>query len=169
MKGVNCTIRDGIAIGKGCVIGAGALIMHDTEPLLFIKAIKPYEEVAKMAVTIIIVTIAFIWLLLETKFLTIHLLQLAALPPPELNIGELLMLGIAMVFLAVGFTMFEPEENNIPRYERYYILWKDPVLHRVLKLYHKDRLIPPGLLEMAEIRTRTYERIESEIETVIEQ
>lgn len=30
--GINATIRDKIRIGKGCVIGAGALITRDTEP-----------------------------------------------------------------------------------------------------------------------------------------
>ncbi len=29
--GVNCTIRDGVTVGARCVIGAGALILHDTE------------------------------------------------------------------------------------------------------------------------------------------
>ena len=30
--GVNATIRDGVTIGPECVIGAGAVILHDTEP-----------------------------------------------------------------------------------------------------------------------------------------
>lgn len=30
--GVNCTIRDGVKIAERCIIGAGALILRDTEP-----------------------------------------------------------------------------------------------------------------------------------------
>lgn len=30
--GVNATLRDGIKVAEGCVVGADALILHDTEP-----------------------------------------------------------------------------------------------------------------------------------------
>ena len=44
--GVNATFRDGISVAPRCVIGAGALVMRDTEEgdVLSVPGTKPYSK-----------------------------------------------------------------------------------------------------------------------------
>lgn len=115
-----------------------------------------------MITAVIIITIAFIWLLWETRLFSVDLMGRGLL-----DIGEILMLGLGMIFMAIGLTVSPFKAFCI--YGKYYRLFKDPVLHRVLKLERRSRYISPGLIELADCRVRMFERLESEIETVIEQ
>jgi acetyltransferase-like isoleucine patch superfamily enzyme len=38
--GVNATVRDGITIGRDCVVGAGTVLLRDAEPGSVFKAIS---------------------------------------------------------------------------------------------------------------------------------
>ncbi len=63
-----------------------------------------------MIVAIIIIGLAFIWLGHETKWLTVRLLRDA------FSVGGILMMGLAMVFLAIGFA-FLPLKKRCDRAE----------------------------------------------------
>ena len=124
-----------------------------------------------MLAAIFIVIIILGWLLWETKFLTVDLMDSASRcdSRPNIDISGLLMMAIGMVFLAIGFVLFPIKEyEEYEEYEEYYCLYKDPVLHRVLKLYRGNRMISPSLLSMAVYKTRIYARMQSEVEPAIE-
>lgn len=115
-----------------------------------------------MIATIVIVTIAFIWLLIETEFFTVELMGLCR----RGILTKMCDMMLGFIMLAVGLSMFDLyfEDEDLNLYDCYYKKYKSPLLHRVLKLYRKGRDIPEGLVEMADYQVRMYQRMDSEVE-----
>jgi len=92
---------------------------------------------------ILILGVAFYWLMLETQWLTIRLgrhVDLIAEKAGKMDIGAILMMGIGMVFLAVGFIMFPLRHKPFPAIlispsgKEYYMFNANQAKHICLKL-----------------------------------